>query len=173
MQAGDGKDPSEASLGSCTHVYRTGAGGELEGPACVDFETDRLRNLYQIAHSEPTVEKWDNSTLGRPNDLKRKASYVRRSGQSPQAFPPPSFAWDTLVPCKRPLFSLRVVHLEQTHLDNMPQIFRLWSTGRSDKQSALGSSETNGPCPFIPQTSKALEESSAAPVRKRSCLLDL
>jgi hypothetical protein len=28
------KDPSEASLGSCTHVYRTGAGGAggLEAP---------------------------------------------------------------------------------------------------------------------------------------------
>jgi hypothetical protein len=44
-----------------------------------------------------------------------------------------------------------------------------WSTGRSDTRSALGSSETNGPCPFIPQTSKALEESSAAPVCERSC----
>jgi hypothetical protein len=31
-----------------------------------------------------------------------------------------------------------------------------WSTGRSDTRSALGSSETNGPCPFIPQASKAL-----------------
>ncbi len=44
-----------------------------------------------------------------------------------------------------------------------------WSTGGSDTRSALGSSETNGPCPFIPQTSKALEESLSAPVSERSC----
>ena len=58
------KDPSEASLGSCTHVYRTGAWGRgsRKRPAFVDFEPGRFRNLYQIAHSELAVEKWDNST---------------------------------------------------------------------------------------------------------------
>jgi hypothetical protein len=44
-----------------------------------------------------------------------------------------------------------------------------WSTGRSDTRSALGSSETNGPCPFIPQVSKAREDSSPGPVCERSC----
>ncbi len=44
-----------------------------------------------------------------------------------------------------------------------------WSTRESDTQCALGLSETNGPCPFIPQKSKALEKSSPAPVRERSC----
>jgi hypothetical protein len=57
------KDPSEASPGSCTHVYRTGAwgAGGLKAPG-ICFEPDRFRNLYQIAHSESAVEKWDNST---------------------------------------------------------------------------------------------------------------
>ena len=38
---------------------RTGAGGfgELRRPASVDFESDRFRNLYQIAHSE---RRWKN-----------------------------------------------------------------------------------------------------------------
>ena len=55
------------------------------------------------------------------------------------------------------LLILRVFPFEQTHLDNARQISSLWSTGRSDTRSALASSETNGPCRFIPQTSKARE----------------
>ena len=44
-----------------------------------------------------------------------------------------------------------------------------WNTGGSDTRSALGSSETNGPCPFTPPTSKAPEKSSPAPGSERSC----
>ena len=50
------KDPSEASLGSCTHVlpHRRfgGAGGPWKRPAFVDLEPDRFRILYQIAHKD-------------------------------------------------------------------------------------------------------------------------
>ena len=56
------KDPSEASPGSCTHVLphrRLGGGGLGKRPAFVDFEPDRFRNLYQIAHSE---RRWKNAT---------------------------------------------------------------------------------------------------------------
>jgi hypothetical protein len=52
---GVAKDPSEASLGSCTHVYpaRTlGGFGSLKRPAFVDLELIVLWILYQIAHSE-------------------------------------------------------------------------------------------------------------------------
>ena len=44
-----------------THTGRAPGGfGSLRRPAFVDFEPGRFRNLYQIAHSESTVEKWDN-----------------------------------------------------------------------------------------------------------------
>jgi hypothetical protein len=44
---------------------RTGAWGfgSLRRPAFVNFEMHRFRNLYQIAHSESAVEKWDNSDV--------------------------------------------------------------------------------------------------------------
>ena len=44
MRAGDGKDPSAASLGSRTHVYRLGAGerGARKRPAFFKFEPDRF-----------------------------------------------------------------------------------------------------------------------------------
>ena len=54
-QTDKNKDPSEASLRSCTHVLphrRLGSGGAWKRPAFLDFEPDRFRNLYQIAHSE-------------------------------------------------------------------------------------------------------------------------
>jgi hypothetical protein len=48
-----------------------------------------------------------------------------------------------------------------------------WNTGGSDTRSALGSSDTNGPYLFIPQTSKVREKSSPAPASERSWWLDL
>jgi hypothetical protein len=46
-----------------THTARAPGGfGSLRRPAFVEFERDRFRKLYQIAHSKAAVEKWDNTT---------------------------------------------------------------------------------------------------------------
>jgi hypothetical protein len=57
------------TLGSRTHAYRSGAGalGDGERPAFVEFEPGNFPRLYQTAHSESTVDKWNNfsTKLGR------------------------------------------------------------------------------------------------------------
>jgi hypothetical protein len=49
------KDPSEASLGSCTRVFTAQALGERgawKRPAFVTLSRIAFRNLYQIAHKD-------------------------------------------------------------------------------------------------------------------------
>jgi hypothetical protein len=52
--------------GSRTHAYRTGAGawGLGRGPVSVEFEPANFPRLYQTAHSESTVDKWNNFFIG-------------------------------------------------------------------------------------------------------------
>jgi hypothetical protein len=63
------KDPSEASPGSCTHVYRTGAwgaGGLESARHLLTLSRIAFGNLYKIAQFESAVEKWDNSRDQQP-----------------------------------------------------------------------------------------------------------
>jgi hypothetical protein len=52
--------------GRAPHAFRTGAWGRVAGkrPAFADFEPDSFLRLYQTAHSESIVDKWDNFALG-------------------------------------------------------------------------------------------------------------
>jgi hypothetical protein len=57
-----GKTPEVGTtLGSFTHAHRTGAGALGAGtrPAFVEFEPGKVLRLYQTAHSESTVDKWE------------------------------------------------------------------------------------------------------------------
>ena len=49
-----------------TYTARALGSGGLTAPGIFQFEPDRFRNLYRIAHSEAAVEKWDNSRSGIP-----------------------------------------------------------------------------------------------------------
>jgi hypothetical protein len=58
-----GKDPSRwgPRWGLVrTYTARALGGGGLEAPAFVDFEPGIFPKLYQTAHSESTVDKWNN-----------------------------------------------------------------------------------------------------------------
>ena len=93
----EAQDPSEASLGSCTHAYGTGAGvrGAGKRPASIYFEPGTFLGLYKIAHSKSMVDKWDNFAFrpvaagkaqsGRGNDRRAhgvQAHSIRTSQQT-------------------------------------------------------------------------------------------
>ena len=59
-----------------------------ERPASVDLEPDRFRNLYQIAHSELAVEKWDNSTRWQDQTAQNGRHRTSAEVARPRRFPP-------------------------------------------------------------------------------------
>ena len=69
-----------------------------------------------------------------------------------------------IIPMSVAPFDFESVPFCTTHFDNARQISRRWSTGRSDTRSAFGSSETNGPSPFILEASKVQKSRHPAPV---------
>jgi hypothetical protein len=78
------------TLGSRTHAYRSGAGalGDGERPAFVEFEPGNFPRLYQTAHSESTVDKWNNfsTKLGRGGSKRGRQSARPRRQKSHRTF---------------------------------------------------------------------------------------
>ena len=59
---------------------RLGAGG-WKAPCTVDFEPDSFLRLYQTAHSESIVDKWDNLHSGRVGPQRERQARARPFSQ--------------------------------------------------------------------------------------------
>jgi hypothetical protein len=84
----DEKDPSwwGPSWGLIPHGR--GGLGDGERPAFVEFEPGNFPRLYQTAHSESTVDKWNNfsTKLGRGGSKRGRQSARPRRQKSHRAF---------------------------------------------------------------------------------------
>ena len=58
-----------------------GGGGAGKRRAFVDFEPDSFLRLYQTAHSESIVDKWDNFALGRVGPQRERQARARPFSQ--------------------------------------------------------------------------------------------
>jgi hypothetical protein len=157
-----------------------GGFGSLKRQATVILNRVAFRGLYQIAHSESPVEKWDNSTRWRDQTIETERIACR-----PKWLPPAvPAALNGTGPFSMSKWSIlnRLTSTMRGRICCADRLRKLtvyakrmrakgfrWSTGESDIRSALGSSETNGPSPFILQASRARKESSLAPVSERTC----
>src|SRR5690348_13958785 len=70
------KTPASMARVFCTRTNRAlgGSGDGGKRPTCFYFGPATILNLYRIAHSESTVDKWDNS----PKDFAAAMSWPRR-----------------------------------------------------------------------------------------------